>query len=52
MENLERVEFEADKGETGTVLISEVIAWLRQPEQADCVEENELEPLLEVLDGR
>ena len=52
MENLERVEFEADKGETGTVLVSEVVAWLRQQEQANFVKENELEPLLKAFDGR
>jgi len=51
MENLERVEFEADKGETGTELISEVIAWLREPEQTEFVKENELAPLLEAFDA-
>lgn len=51
-ENLESVELEAREGETGTVLITDVIARLRQPEQADFVKENELEPLLEAFDGR
>jgi hypothetical protein len=52
LENLEKVELEADIGEQGTVLITDVIAWLRQPERANFVKENELEPLLEAFDGR
>ena len=52
IENLEKVELEADIDELGTVLITDVIAWLRHPERADFVKENELEPLLEAFDGR
>lgn len=52
IESLENVELKTDKGEMGTVLIADVIAWLRQREQMDFLKENELEPLLEAFDGR